>query len=557
VFLALLALGLPAPAPAAHPSRPAPTKAELAAGATLFTAHCGPCHSVGEGGIDIMPLTAHLTRLGLEAYIEGQGLVFDHMPAFTGTREERDAIAAYVVAGLHGRVEPAEAAAPLAQLPVTIPPFDSAKDEYVLLTWNTLGMKCITDCDAMYSYLPPGNALGAVVIRRGAKPRMLGDDAVALSYEAPEGFRQPSRHVRYWDFAASISGKALPADTSTAGATLQGPMKWNAKTKVFDAVGIPVVPYSDDGSVNPYPLFTVRATDKATGKELAATQAVVPVGTEMSCWRCHGGTWGRSEGTGVSLETARAILTVHDKRNGTELLAGADAGKPVLCQSCHPDPLFNANVRPELLSLPAALHGFHVNYLKGRGAETCSYCHPDSTAGLTRCLRDSHGKAGMTCTPCHGYLEDHALSLLKKENEKGNARAPLLMRAVSPRLLPDVAAINARTPWLQEPDCLTCHTDGYTRPGADAVAFNTWTADSGGLYRARKEHTGNVPCIACHNSPHATHPSANPLGADRDAVQPLQYQKLNAAIGARGNCVVCHGPDAGLTPEMSPHHPMR
>jgi mono/diheme cytochrome c family protein len=40
-------------------------------------------------------------------------------------------------------------------------------------------------------------------------------------------------------------------------------------------------------------------------------------------------------------------------------------------------------------------------------------------------------------------------------------------------------------------------------------------------------------------------------------VQPLQYQKLNAAIGARGNCVVCHGPDAGLTPEMSPHHPMR
>jgi mono/diheme cytochrome c family protein len=128
VFLALLALGLPAPAPAAHPSRPAPTKAELAAGATLFTAHCGPCHSVGEGGIDIMPLTAHLTRLGLEAYIEGQGLVFDHMPAFTGTREERDAIAAYVVAGLHGRVEPAEAAAPLAQLPVTIPPFDPAKD---------------------------------------------------------------------------------------------------------------------------------------------------------------------------------------------------------------------------------------------------------------------------------------------------------------------------------------------------------------------------------------------------------------------------------------------
>ena len=556
VCLALLALGLPASALASYSPRPAPTQAQLAAGATLFTAHCGSCHSAGPGAIDIMPLTAHLTRLGLEAYIEGQGLIFEHMPVFTGTREERDAIADHVVAGLHGRADAPEGG-PLPQLPVTVPPFDSATAQYVLLTWNTLGMKCITDCDAAYSYLPPGNALGATLIRRGPVPEVLGEDAVALSYEAPEGFRNPSRHVRYWDFAASISGKALPADTSTSGATMQGPMKWNPKSLNFEAVGIPVVPYADDGTVNPYPLFTVRAVDKASGQELASTAVVVPVGTEMSCWRCHGGGWGRPEGTGVSLETARSILAVHDRRNATDLIARADAGKPVLCQSCHPDPLLNAPGDPERLNLPAALHGFHVNYLQGRDAETCSFCHPDSTAGLTRCLRDSHGSAGMTCTPCHGYLEDHALSLLKKEDERGNTRAPLLMRAVSPRLVPDVAAINARTPWLQEPDCLTCHTEHYTRPGADAVAFNTWTADASGLYRARKEQTGKVSCIACHNSPHATHPSVNPFGADRDAVQPLQYQQLNAAIGARGNCAVCHGPDAGLTPEMSPHHAMR
>ncbi len=111
---------------------------------------------------------------------------------------------------------------------------------------------------------------------------------------------------------------------------------------------------------------------------------------------------GRSEGTGVSLETARAILTVHDKRNGTELLAGADAGKPVLCQSCHPTrcsmPTSGRNC-----SACRRLHGFHVNYLKGRGAETCSYCHPDSTAGLTRCLRDS---------PRQGRDDLHALPRL-------------------------------------------------------------------------------------------------------------------------------------------------
>jgi len=529
---------------------------QVAEGGPLFTTYCGPCHSTGQGGLDIMPLTAHLTRLGLASYIEGQGLIFDHMPVFTGNREERDAIAAYVMEGLHGKREAVEAPRPLPQLPVPVPPFDAASAEHVLLVWNTLGMKCITDCDAAYSYLPPGNALGAVLIRRGAKPQLVSE-GVEVRYAAPEGFRNPSRHVRYWEFAASISGKVLDPDTSVTGKGMQGEMAWNPKSATFEAAGIPVVPYGDDGTVNPYPLFAVQAVESGSGKVLASTSVVVPVGTEMSCWRCHGGEWGRpADGTGVSMETARSILTVHDRRSGTDLLARSEAGKPVLCQSCHPDPLLNAKGDPARLNLPAALHGFHVNYLKGGGAETCSYCHPDSTIGLTRCLRDSHGTAGMTCVPCHGYLEDHALSLLKKEKEIGKERAELFMRAVSPRSVPDVAAINARTPWAQQPDCLTCHTEAYVRPGRDAVAFNTWTADASVLYRVRKDMTGTVPCIACHNSPHATHPSDNPFGKDRDAMQPLQYQQLNAAIGAQGNCQVCHGPDSGLTPEMSPHHPM-
>jgi hypothetical protein len=42
-------------------------------------------------------------------------------------------------------------------------------------------------------------------------------------------------------------------------------------------------------------------------------------------------------------------------------------------------------------------------------------------------------------------------SRAQEGNEKGNARAPLLMRAVSPRLLPDVAAINARTRGFRSP----------------------------------------------------------------------------------------------------------
>ncbi|AAS97578.1 multiheme c-type cytochrome [Nitratidesulfovibrio vulgaris] len=545
-----------APTAAPHAPRKVPDKGMLTKGATLFRQHCGGCHTAGTTGNDIMPLTRHLTVMGLEAYIDGQGIIFEHMPRFDGTPEDRDAIAAWVMVTLHGKPYADPPSAKLPQLPFAIPAFDMQKDEYVLLTWNTLGMKCITDCDAAYSYLPPGNALGAVLIKRGEKPEMV-TEGVRLTYEAPEGFRFPSRHTEYWKYSASISGRQLPADTSTTGRGMDGTLDFNPKSATFEAAGIPVVPYSDDGTINPYPLFSVKAVDRVTGKQLARTEVVVPVGTEMSCWRCHGGGWARPEGTGVSLTTARSILTVHDKRSGTDLVARADAGKPVLCQSCHPDPLLNAKGDPARLNLPTALHGFHVNYLKGRGAEVCANCHPDSNAGFTRCLRGSHGKAGQTCVSCHGYLEDHALSLLKKEAELGKTRTALFMRDVKPRLVDSVDAINARTPWAQQPDCLTCHKEAYERPAKTASAFNVWTKDGSGLYRARKEMTGKVPCIACHNSPHATHPSDNPFGRDRDAVQVLQYQKLNAAIGAKGNCKVCHGPATKLTPDMSPHHPMR
>lgn len=544
------------PVAASAPKEAAAGKVDMAAGKQLFTTHCGVCHSIGPGAIDIKPLTAHLTRLGMEAYIEGQGRVFDHMPLFTGTREERDTIAAYIVEGVHGKVEKPHMAEALPQLPLTVPAFDVKKDPYVLLAWCTLGMKCITDCDAAYSYLPPGSALGAVLIRRGDKPEVV-HEGIDIQFEVEKGFEHPSRHTQYWKYAESISGKKLPADISAAGVGMKGSMKWMDKAGQFEIGGIPLVPYSDDGTVNPYPMFTVRAVEAASGKVVASTSVVAPVGTEMSCWRCHGGGWAREEGTGVSLQTARSILAVHDKRSGTDLSKRALAGQPVLCQSCHPDPLLKAKGDPERLNLPAAIHGFHANYLKGRGDEACSNCHPDSNAGLVRCLRDSHGQAGMTCIPCHGYLEDHAVSLLKREQGAGKPRAEKLMTALSGRLVPDNAAINARTPWAQEPDCSTCHTDKYIRPKADALAFNVWTKDGSGLYRVQKDMTGKVPCIACHSSPHATHPSSNPMGKDRDAVQAMQYQNLNAPIGAQGNCRVCHGAGTMLTPAMAVHHPMK
>jgi mono/diheme cytochrome c family protein len=520
----------------------------LKAGKRLFDDHCGVCHETG-GDNDIRKRTEKVATVGLEAYITGQGRIFEHMPLFEGSAKDRRAIALYVTVDLNHKAPDERWVVEVKPLPMAVPAFNPKTDAYVLLAWNTLGMKCITDCDGSFSFLPPGNAMGAVLIKRGAKPQLVSA-GVEMAYAAPADARNPSAHVEFWRYAPSILGKELPLNVTAAGKGPEGVMAYNEKSKTFEAAGLPVTPYVDGGGVNPYPLFTVTAKDTATGKVLAQTQAVAPVGAEMGCRSCHGGPWRTNNSSGISEETARNILAVHDKRSGTTLLAQAQAGKPMLCQGCHPDPLLNAKGDPARLNLPAAMHGFHANYLSGRGEETCSRCHPDSPTGVTRCLRDNHASKGIGCGKCHGLLEDHTIGLLKGELAQGKQRAGLFLRHLKARSVASAEVIKARTPWLQEPDCLTCHT-GKGRPkAAQVTAFNAWMEGGSQLYRNRKEDTGNVPCIACHSSPHATYPAANAYGKNRDNVQPLQYMGFAGPIGARQRCEVCHT----QAMKNEPHH---
>lgn len=520
----------------------------LKAGKKLFAEHCGACHETG-GDNDIRKRTEKIAIVGLEAYITGQGRIFEHMPLFEGSDKDRRAIALYVTVDLNRRAPDDHWAVEVKPLPLTIPAFNPKTDQYVLLTWNTLGMKCITDCDSSFSFLPPGNAMGAVLIKRGPKP-LLVSAGVEMACSAHADARNPSAHVEFWKYAPSILGKELPLNVSAAGKGLEGVMAYNEKSRTFEVAGLPVTPYTDGGGINPYPLFTVTAKDSATGKVLAQTQAVVPVGAEMGCRNCHGGPWRKNNSSGISEETARGILAAHDKRSGTTLLPQAQAGKPVLCQSCHPDPLLNAKGDPARLNLPAAMHGFHANYLSGRDEEVCSRCHPDNPKGVTRCLRDNHASKGIGCSKCHGLIEDHIIGLLKGELAQGKQRAEMFMRHLKSRVVASAEVIKARTPWVQEPDCLTCH-NGKTKPKAAKVtAFNTWVEGGGQLYRNRKDDTGNVPCIACHSSPHATYPATNAYGKDRDNVQPLQYMGFAGPIWAKKRCDVCHTQAMGA----EPHH---
>ncbi len=203
------------------------------------------------------------------------------------------------------------------------------------------------------------------------------------------------------------------------------------------------------------------------------TRAVAPTATEMGCRNCHGGE-GRVDGVaGFSDETSAAVLAVHDKHSRTALLKMAEAGKPRLCASCHMDPATGTEGEPDLLNLPAAVHGWHANYLQGRGAEACAFCHPSHPDGATMCLRGGHS-VNLDCTNCHGTLEDHALSLLVAEKEKGKPGAERLIKHLKPRAVDTMDEVVGRMPWLQEPDCLACHED-FERPDpATASAVYQW-----------------------------------------------------------------------------------
>lgn len=507
------------------------------AGREIFRLQCQGCHTIGGIKNDILPRTAHFTRLGLLAQLTGQGMAKRYMPPFIGDAAEKDALITYILQGLHQRRPNAQSASsvitPLKNEPV--PAFNANVDSYVLLCWNDLGMRLVTDCDRWFSISPPANTLEAMLVKRGVSPEIV-TDGVTLTYRIESGHENPSRHSRFWDFCQSLFGAKPAANTGLTGNGLSGNFIYNEKSSSFVAESIPVLPYGDSGAYNPYPVCTIEARDTTTGKLLMATKAVAPVSTEMGCRNCHGGGWRWNNYSGISDDTATSILEMHDRSNGTSLLARAKRGRPALCQNCHADPSLTAKGDGKRLNLSAAIHGLHAPYMPRRGAENCVLCHPAGAKGATRFARGVHRQAGIDCVHCHGAMDGHAASLLNAEKGK-HAAAGLLagIRRSGSLATTDVAP---RVPWQQEPDCLTCHVN-FEKPAESPSAFNRWTSDASELYRTRTDNIG-IRCEACHNSPHAEYPAVNPYSARRDSLQPLQYGKAPYPIAANRGCAVCH-----------------
>jgi hypothetical protein len=434
-----------------------------------------------------------------------------------------------------------------------------AADAYTLVGWNNLGMHCMDADFGVLSLLPPYNTIHAQLIDGGGK--LVVDPGITVTYEAvadPDGSINSTSagKTNFWANDLALFGVQLPVDAGLAGAKMPGaanqpqPMTLDPAAKWWIAEGIPLTPWDDARRKNPYPLM--RLTARAPGGAvLATTDIVLPVSDEMDCRGCH------ASGTAAAARPAAGwvndpnperdyrlnILRLHDDRQaGAAAYAAALAaggydpsglyptavhGRAILCAACHTSEALPGSGRAGIPPLTQAVHGFHAGVtdpVSGLALDAvgnraaCYRCHPGST---TRCLRGAMGSAvaadgslAMQCQSCHGSMS--------------------------------LVGSPARTGWLDEPSCQSCHTGtqrftsafdvpGHWRTAVDPTfATNADTPAPGlSLYRFSHGH-GALACEACHGSTHAEFPSSH----RNDNIQSVQRQ---GHVGVLAECGSCHG----------------
>lgn len=481
----------------------------MAAGAELSTILCLPCHSRGGPLNDMLPIARRFTPQGMEAFIIGMGTANPYMPPFAGNKQEAAVLAEYLTTTLvPGFIPGAPDIRPVTVLPS---PFDPQRSEYVLLAGSTLGTILFSEpveSGIDLSYGSP--VLRAQLIFRDASPSVIMDKAV-VSFKMNTGDGVVEGNMEAQDGYFETTLAEIPS---------------------------PLQPYQ--------PFFIAKIQAEVEGKIVATTQAKIGISTELGCRNCHGGSWRQGGRSGVSRETAAGILASHDKQSKTTLSADFAKGKIVVCSSCHGDFSRGTVSKAGLLNLSAAIHGFHAGFL-AEEEDSCVLCHSSSDTGVSHSFDGIHKQLELSCSNCHGVLADHAGSLLKQEEETGQARK--LLSLLQNRGETEIGEINARLPWIMEPDCLTCHVE-FQPPETD-TAFNTWTDDETGLFHNRMGEGGAVLCSSCHGQPHSLYPAANAYGKTVGALQPMQYQKTPYPMAADEGCAVCHTTE--MEDEM--HHP--
>ncbi len=365
-------------------------------------------------------------------------------------------------------------------------------NKYMLTAWNDLGMHCMDGNDfSVFSVLPPYNNLHAQLKNKNGE---LVTSGVTITYQSTIGTdgkinttsveaNNGVMKTNFWSHVSDLFGVNLAdniglAGKSTATKTPEA-LTFNATAQWWEAEGIPITPYNDDGSKNYYPLVKVVAKDSA-GKVLASVDTVLPVSDEMDCKRCHSTNSveeakpraGWVNNSDAQKDYKFNILRLHDDREPNSIkdnksalkakgfnynIAGLEAtakgGTAVLCVACHKSNVL-PNVGIEIKSFTQAIHSKHANVkdpISGKklgdstNRSSCYACHPGAT---TECLRgamgdakDSSGKNSMQCQSCHGTMSHVGAS--------------------------------DRDGWLDEPNCQSCHQNGKRYKSAIDPTTNT------------------------------------------------------------------------------------
>ena len=368
--------------------------------------------------------------------------------------------------------------------PARMIPAASGNLKWAILAWNDLGMHCAQDDYSYFCILPPFNTLHVQVIERGGG---IVTSGITVSY-AFQKKTDSTLHTNFWNFAAKY-GWTLSPNVGLTGNSLAGAMQVDAANLGFVATGIPVTPYDDDGTWDPYGTATITVSD---GTVTQTASVVVPISTELNCSNCHG-----------TADTFLNILQTHDRRSGTALVADRTRGVLHLCGECHADNALGLSGKSGVRNLSLAMHGFHkdkVNVSADPGNPDCYNCHPGPR---TNCLRGIMSHAGQSCTNCHGDMSGMAAALA-----------------------------GGRRPWLDEPRCGDCHGARY-QENSNTLFRNSVFTNTPDTTNAPSKMNGKLYCEACHNSTHAEYTSTNPA----DNTIPQQLQGDNYWIW---NCYVCH-----------------
>jgi len=484
-----------------------------AAGRELFNLLCLHCHSIGGPLNNIIPRIEPYTPEGMKGFLLSMGVANPYMPPFPGNDEDASVLADFLTTTLtsSGAVKEHQYQGEVVQAAS----FDPEGSEFILLASTTLGMALSSNPEVSgidFSFAPP--TIRAQLFRRGETPELIGEEAeLSYVFEGAEGENRGDLALSEGYFQALLD----------------------------------IIPRAA-GEFKPYVIATLTA--QIDGETVAETRVKIGVSAETGCHNCHGGGLEQDGNYGLSRQTAANILEMHDKHSKTDLLVGFQAGKTVVCSSCHGDSVRGSSGDPGVLNLSAAIHGFHSAHLhKLEDGSSCILCHTSADEGATRSFDGIHKSIELDCSNCHGNIVDHAVSLLKSESAAGKKKAAVLLKHVEGLGSVAQSEISPRKPWVMEPDCLNCHEE-FEAPDSDD-GFNRWTEDENSLFHNRTGEEEIILCISCHGPPHSLYPAIHAYGLEKGGLQPMQYQKSLYPIAADHGCAVCH------TVEMDEelHHP--